>query len=117
MSIQNSLERFSKAKAEITEHIAQNEGVFKAHERLVGNLIDAENALRDDAAADPAVEATLQPVVVATNGQFSVTVTPQFQEYVNVDELKIEARGNDTLLRLIKTVKRSPRINISERKG
>lgn len=105
---QNSLTKYSNAVAALKEHQAANEPVFKEHTRLLGNVIDAENELRDSVAE------TKEPVANATH---RVTITPQ--TITQVDPDAVRARQGQTLTpeviaELIQTTERPPRITISE---
>ena len=48
MSLQSSLDKYTKARGAIRSHIEAKSVIFKTHEDLVGKQIDAENELRDD---------------------------------------------------------------------
>lgn len=86
MSKENALEKYTMAVNAIEEHKKANQSVFKEHERLLMNLIDIENELRDDVATDGSgVE----------NSQFKVVVIPQTQ-----------------FASVVNDVQRSPRISI-----
>ncbi len=80
MTTASALQKYTNAVDKRNDHIAQNKGVFDAHEKIVGEVIDAENELRDEVAASgEGIE----------NGLYKVTTTPQTQEIY--DESKVLA--------------------------
>lgn len=104
----DALNKYENAREAIAEDIQRNEAVFKAHERLVGNLIDAENSLRDIAAEEGKGD---------TNGTYTVTVTPQTQTFVDLERLaQFVAEGKITQElsnELITINPRPPKISIT----
>lgn len=94
--------------AAIEENIKDHKDIFDAHERLVMQAIDAENALRD-AVADAGEG--------VSNGLYTVTFTPQTQTIF--DEEKILAQvgmSKDVAvgMGLITVNQRPPRITIGK---
>lgn len=78
MSKENSLEKYTKAIDALESHKESNKAVFEEHQKLVFEVIDAENVLRDDVAeANAGVE----------NGSYKVIVTPQTQTYGDVEAI------------------------------
>ena len=107
MSLEHSLEKYTRAKQAIVDDIEDHKDVFARHERIVGQFIDAENELRDDAAAEgKGIE----------NGMYKVTVIPQTQEVFDEDAT-LKALGMtkaDAIEKgILKVNKRPPHISIT----
>ena len=111
-----ALSRYSSAEHSVRDDIQKNKSVFDNHERLVGSLIDARNALEDAAIASADPDA----VTVTDNGEFRATVTPQNQVVIDPDQLRAshgKLITDELLSVLIKTVKRPPRVSVSTTPG
>lgn len=115
-----ALDKFSRAKQSVKEHIDDNKKVFGDHEKLVGALIDAESELRD-AAAELEEGIPVAGGVVASNNDFRILVTPQTQTFVDPEELKAIVENSAApigdkaaILSTIHVNKRPPRISIQE---
>lgn len=104
-----ALDSFTRARQAVEDHVAANKPIFDAHQRLVGNVIDTENALRDAAA---------EAGKGLSNGTFNVTVTPQTQVFADIetiDQLIKEGKIDPSLReKIVKTVTRPPRITIGK---
>ena len=102
MSKENSLEKYTMAVNAIEAHKEAHQAVFKEHERLLMNLIDTENELRDEVATDGSgVE----------NSQFKVVVIPQTQRVYDEDKLH-QLLNATQFASVVNDVQRSPRISI-----
>lgn len=118
-NIQDSLDKYTTAKGAVDAHIEANKAVFDVHKNLVMNMIDRDNELRDEAVAHLEGLPEDKPSVIASNGSFKVIVTPQAQVFVDPEELKASEGKSlipSVIAELIHTVKRPPRITISEQK-
>lgn len=109
MSKEAALEKYTKLVEKRNEHIKANKTVFDDHEKIVMDIIDAENDLRD------AVAESKEGV---SNAEFTVTVTPQKQVWADIETLdKFVASGNITKeMRdmVVKTQDRPPKISIKK---
>lgn len=110
-------------------HIEDNKEIFDAHQKLVMEVIDTENELRDATAervtaleADTS-EAGIQALneFVArgeTNGTYHVKASPQTQTWADIEELDKEVASGrmskETRDRIVKTQKRPAKISITE---
>lgn len=104
------LERYTKAFEALHEDIAENQNVFKPHERLVGMLIDAENDLRDAVVEQGITEPF-------SDGSFNVSVTPQTQTTYNEEGILAKlgmTKEAAIAAGLITVTERPPRISISK---
>lgn len=105
----NALSKYSACVKRLKDHQEDNSGVFKDHERLMLAVVDAENDLRD---------AVAELGAGVSNSEHRVVVTPQTQNYADIDVIdslvsngSISKELRDTI---VKTVQRPPRITISE---
>jgi len=73
---QQKLEAYTAALNALEAHKRENVAVFGAHASLLGTLMDAENALRDEIALDP------QPI---KNKYHQVKITPQSLTYADIE--------------------------------
>lgn len=109
MSAEQSLEKYGNAVRAMKDHQEDNKAVFEAHKKLMFNVIDAENEVRDAAA---------EAGVGVENGAYRVVVTPQTQTFADIEELDraiLEGKATQELRnRIVKTNTRPPRITISE---
>ncbi len=79
MSKETALDRYTRSVEARNEHLEANRAVFEAHEKLVMNVIDAENDLRDQVSeAKEGVK----------NADFEVVLTPVTQRVYNEDKMK-----------------------------
>lgn len=112
MSASSDLDKYSAAVAALKEHQAENKPIFDAHQKLVFNVIDAENSLRDSVAE---LGAGL------SNGDHQVNFIPQTQTWGDIetiDQLIAEGKIPKELRdQIVKTQPRPPRITISEQKN
>lgn len=108
MSVQNKLDSYTNAVDAIKSNEEANKVIFDQHKKLVMNLIDVENDLRDEAALSAEGLPKGKPNIVAENGDFRVIVTLESQKIF--DEEKIKAAGLESA---IKEQVRPPRITIS----
>lgn len=105
---ENALERYTQAVAAVKEHTEANANVFDAHKKLMLNLIDRENELRDAVAeSGEGVE----------NALHKVKCEPQTQEFFDVEKtlqaLRVTKEGAIAAGVYIVN-QRPPRITISE---
>ena len=95
----------------VEDHIESNKGVFDAHQKLVMNVIDAENALRDSAA---------EAGTGVSNGAYTVSVVPQTQEVWDEERtlsaLRVTKEGA-IAAKLLQVNQRPPRITISKNRS
>ena len=88
MSSVNALEKYTKAMERLEGHIDDNKKIFDDHQKLVFDVMDAENELRDSVAEEKA------PV---SNDVFRVTIEPQtqviFDEEKTLQALKVSREG------------------------
>ena len=101
-----ALQRYSKIKDELNDHINQNKPIFDAHEKIVMRLIDAENELRD------AVAESGQSI---DNGLIRVNVVPQTQTVYDEEKLLTALRVSKEgaiAAGIIQINQRPPRITI-----
>lgn len=107
MSKETALEKYTKAVEKRDAHITENKAVFDAHEKIVMDIIDAESDLRD------AVAESKEGV---SNTEFTVTITPQTQTFVDIEQLdKFVADGSmskEMRDLAVKTEERPPKISI-----
>lgn len=104
MSTHNSLEKYTSAFEAMEAHKESNQAVFKEHERLLFNLIDAENELRD------AVAESGQGV---SNQTHVVTVTPQTQRVYSEEKMH-QYLTSSQFAEVVNDVTRPPRIIIKK---
>lgn len=107
MSKETSLEKYTKSIEALESHKRANAGVFEEHQKLVFEVIDAENELRDEVAiANAGVE----------NNKYKVVLTPQTQTYGDIEA--IEKLVADKIIspeiraKIVVTTERPPRITI-----
>lgn len=103
-----ALQKYTSAVAKRNDHIEQHADVFKQHEKIVYDVIDAENELRD------AVAESGQGL---NNGLYNVTVTPQTQEVWDEEKLlKALNMSKDSAIAagLLMINQRPPRITIGQ---
>lgn len=125
MSKANSLDKYSRLVAERNKHIEDNKSVFDAHEKIVFNILDAENELRDKVAEEfeslverAKTDTTVNPEAEAgiNNGEFNVVVAGQEQTWADIDAIdKLIVEGvipSNRRSEIVKTQKRPPRISI-----
>lgn len=125
MSKANSLDKYSRLVAERNKHIEDNKSVFDAHEKIVFNILDAENELRDKVAEEfeslverAKTDITVNPEAEAgiNNGEFNVVVAGQEQTWADIDAIdKLIVEGvipSNRRSEIVKTQKRPPRISI-----
>lgn len=104
MNSEQALLKYTNAVGAVKEHIQEHKGIFDAHERLVFQVIDAENELRD------AVAASGQGV---QNGSHKVTFEKQTQTIFDEDKMKCYLSAEE--MQKVTTVnERPPRITINE---
>ena len=127
MSKASALDKYTALVEKRNKHIEDNKAVFDDHQKIVMDIIDAENQLRDDVAAEFEVltenaktDTTVKPAVEAgvSNGEYNVLVTPQTQTWGDIEVLDaLVASGEITKEirdRVVKTQKRPPRITIQK---
>lgn len=109
----SKIDNYTAAVNAIENHKEDNKSVFDAHQTLLFRLIDAENELRDDAAARHASD---EAYTGETNGSHRITVTPQTQTFVDIEKLDaMVASGRiskEIRDELVQTNTRPPRITI-----
>lgn len=103
MSAQNSLEKYTRAKQAVDAHIQANQVVFDAHQKLIFDLVDVENDLRDDVAEE---------AKGVSNADFSVIYEPITQEVVDMEALQAYIKAGTVPAAIIQKNQRPPRINI-----
>lgn len=104
MNSEQALLKYTNAVDAVKDHIEKNKSIFDAHERLVFQVIDAENELRD------AVAASGQGV---QNGSHKVTFEKQTQTIFDEDKMKCYLSAEE--MQKVTTVnERPPRITINE---
>jgi len=103
---------YTSAMDALKGHQEDNKEVFDAHQKLVMNVIDAENVLRDEVAE-------LKESV--SNGQYRASYTPQSQTYADIEEIdRAVSQGiitQEVRSQIVKTVDRAARITIGEIRG
>jgi uncharacterized protein YdcH (DUF465 family) len=104
MSTQNSLDKYTRAVEAIKDHQGANKAVFDEHQRLLYNLMDAENELRD---------AVAESGEGISNGSHKVTVVPQTQRIYSEDKLH-QYLNSEQFADVVNDVTRPPRITIGE---
>lgn len=102
MSKESALSKYTNAVAAVEEHAKENKTVFESHQRLVGNVIDAENELRD---------AVAESGSGVSNGLFTVTYAPVTQTVF--DEEKVRKACPDA----ITVNQRPPKITIGKERA
>lgn len=125
MSKSHSLDKYSKLVAERDKHIEDNKAVFEAHEKIVFNILDVENELRDEVAEDfeslreqAKTDPTVRPEAEAgvSNGEYAVQVAAQTQTWADIEVIdKLIAEGvipASKRAEIVKTQSRPPRITI-----
>lgn len=107
MSNISALERFTAAQNKRKKLIAENKAIFDEYERIGGEIIDADNALRDSVA---------ESKEGCQNDEWVVSFTPQTQTYADIEKIDqliaggvIPASKRDEI---VKTVDRPARITI-----
>lgn len=127
MSKASALDKYTGLVDKRNKHIEDNKAVFDAHEKIVMDIIDADNDLRDAVTEDfeslveqAKTNKEIKPAADAGlfNGAFKVTVTPQTQTWGDIEELdKLVAEGTiskEVRDRVVKTQNRPPKISITK---
>ena len=109
MSTQNALAKYSKAVQAVKDHQEDNKEVFDAHQKLVFDVIDAENELRD-AVAESAEEVIKDGL---SNGTHKVTVTRQTQRVYNEEKMH-QFLSPTQFAQVVNDVTRPVKISITE---
>jgi hypothetical protein len=104
MSKESALEKCTKAIEKRNRFIEDNKAVFNGYEKIGGEIIDAENELRD---------AVAEANTGVSNAEFTVTVTPQTQRVYNEDKLKQFLSGPQ-FADAVNDVTRPPKISIKK---
>lgn len=111
MNPATALDKYTSAMNAMTNQQEANSPVFNEHKRLMLQVIDAENELRDAVAESNAG---------ISNGAFRVTVTPQSQTWADIEAVdRLIASGSiPASLResIVKTTQRPARISIQPQK-
>lgn len=93
----------------LEEHQEQNKKVFDDHKKIVFDVMDAENELRDAVAEEKSQ---------VSNALFRVTIAPQTQTYADIEVIdRLIASGVIPASKrgeIVKTVDRPARVNISK---
>lgn len=125
MSKANSLDRYTKLVADRDRHIEDNKAVFDAHQKIVFDIMDAENDLRDKVASEfeslverAKTDQTVNPEAEAgiNNGEYTVVVSAQEQTWADIEAIdKLIVDGvipSNRRSEIVKNQKRPPRISI-----
>lgn len=109
---QTALERYENAVEAQKSHIKANEAIFKTHEQLAYQIIDAENYLRDIIAEE-------KEGVIGSD--FTVTYTPQTQTYADIEVIDSLIAGGiipqAKRAEIVKTVERPAKVSIRPNKA
>ena len=107
MSKESALAKYAKAVEKRDRHIEANKSVFKEHESIVYDVIDAENELRDAVAESGSGVSDID---------YTVTLTPQTQTWADIETIdKYVANGEIAQKvrdEIVKTQKRPAKISI-----
>lgn len=101
---ESALQRYTDAQDKLEQHIKDNQKVFDDHQKIVLELMDRDNELRDAVAEDGKG---------ITNGLWNVTVTPQTQRVYNEDKMKQYMSGTQ-FADVVSDVTRPARITIGK---
>lgn len=107
MSKETALDKYAGLVAKRDQHIEDNKAVFDDHQKIVMDIIDAENDLRD---------AVAESKDGVKSAEFTVIYTPQTQTWADIEKLdKFVAEGKiskELRDQIVMTQERSPKISI-----